>query len=239
MLKTILHTATILAILFLPSSCPAQNYRSQEGFSIGGGISSLGRLSGFLEKIAEPGTSRYEAFSWEAGFFRIRSLNENIAFSQGISVNMLGYRFKRNREIWNPGTGDSIVFESNRQVLESYYISLPFRWSFYLNKYSGGRFFLGPGLALSFPVFQVAGIKGKELNGQYHDIRDSRFPQKGPYAFLCPELETGWLYEFPDCSLARFSLFCVLRAPGIFRDDDFYEIQRYAGFRFGWIFGNN
>jgi len=239
MLKTILNTATILGILYLPISCPAQNYRSQEGFTLGAGISSLSRFSGFLEKHTELGTSRFEAVSWEAGFFRIRSLNERIAFSQGINLLMLGYSFRRNREIWNPGSGDSLVFESNRQVLESYYISFPFRWSFYLNNYAGGRFFIGPGLALSFPVFQVVGIKGRDLNGKDHDIRDSRFPQKGPYAFLCPELETGWLYEFPDCSLARFSLFCVLRAPGIFKDDEFYEIQRYAGFRFAWIFGNN
>jgi hypothetical protein len=234
----ILKATFILLLVLLSPQCPAQNYRSQEGFSMGGGISSLGRFTGFLNMENEPGTSRFQAFSWEAGFFRIRSIDENVAFSQGISVFMLGYRFKRNRELWNPGS-DSLVFESNRQILESYYISFPFRWSFYLNRHSAGRYFVGPGLALSFPVFQVAGIKGKDRNGQYHDIRDRRFPQNGPYAFLCPELETGWLYEFPDCSLARISLFCVLRAPGIFRDDDYYEIQRYAGFRFAWIFGNN
>lgn len=238
-MKNLLSLILLSPMIFLPQLSPAQNFRSQEGISLGSGITSLSRYSGFLDKTMEPGTSRFQAFSWEAGFFRIRSMTENIAFSQGISVLMLGYRFQRNREIWNPGNQDTLIFESNKQVLESYYISFPCRWSFYLNRNSGGRFFVGPGLILSLPVYQIAGIKGKDLNGQYHDIRDRRFPQKGPYAFICPELETGWLYEFPDCSLARFSLFCVLRAPGVFRDEDFYEIQRYAGFRFAWIFGNN
>jgi hypothetical protein len=217
----------------------AQNYQFQEGFSLGGGISSTGQYSGFLEKQAEPGTSQYQAFSWEGSVLRIRKINEGISFSHGIGLLMYGHRFERNRELWKSGSDDSVQFASNRQRFENYCITFPFRWSFFLNKNPGGRFFIGPGIALTLPVYQVLSIKGKDAEGKYHDITERKFPEKGPYAYLCPEIETGWLFEFPDCSLARFSLFFQVRTPGILKDDSGYSIQSYSGFRFGWFFGNN
>ena len=152
---------------------------------------------------------------------------------------MLGHRFSRNRENWHSDKPDSVFFKDNRQHLEAYYISLPFRWSFFLNKNPAGKFFLGPGISITVPVYRIAGISGTDRNGIYHDLKEQGFPSEGPYAFCCPEIESGWQTEFPDCALARFSLFFVLRAPGIFKDDDYYQIQSYSGFRFMWIFGNN
>ena len=217
----------------------AQNFRNQEGISIGGGTSSLGRYSGVLRTEHEPGTSQYQAFSWEGSFLRIRRLNDKLAFSHGLSLLMLGHSFQRDRQIWNPGNSDTLWFESNRQRLESYYVSFPFRWSFYLNQHSSGRFFLGPGFILAIPVYQIQRIRGNDRNGNYQEVSERRFPEKGPYAFLCPEFETGYLAEFPDCSLARFSLFFSLRAPGIFKDEGNYALQSFSGLRFAWFFGND
>lgn len=229
----------LLLFLALPLLGAAQNYQNQEGISLGGGISSMSRYSGFLKSTSESDVSQYQTFSWDAGLLRIKRLNQFLAFSHGLSIQMLGRRWEQDREIWNPGKVDSVPFAGNKQQLESYSVTLPFRWSFYLNRRSSGGFFLGPGILLTIPVFQVLAIRGNDLNGQYHDIVERRFPQKGPYAFLCPELECGWLFEFPDCSMARFSLFSTLRAPGFFKVQNTFGLQHYSGFRFAWFFGNS
>lgn len=229
----------LLLFLLVPLSSEAQNYRNQEGFSFGGGISSQAQYSGFLKRQPEPGTSHLQTFSWEASVLRIRRLNELLSFSHGLGLSVLGHQFRRNHEIWKPGSSDSVAFEGNRQRQEYYFISFPLRWSFFLNRYRSGKFFLGPGLTVMLPVYQVCSIKGNDAEGQYRDISERRFPDKGPYAFLCPEIESGWLFEFPDCSLARFSLFFVIRTPGLFRNESGYYIQSFSGFRFGWFFGNN
>lgn len=225
-------------MLMIQLVAAGQNFRNQEGISLGGGISSLGKYSGFLRRMPETGISQYQAVSWEISFLRIRSLNQNIAFSHGISALMLGHSYHRERDRWINGSADTIWFGNNRQHRESYFLSLPFRWSFYMNSSPGGRFFLGPGLLLSLPVFEIIRIKGKDLNGTEQSVEKRDFPASGPYFFICPELETGYLMEFPDCSLARFSFFLNLRAPGIFREDLPYSLQSFSGLRFAWFFGN-
>jgi len=226
-------------LLLCPALLPAQNYRSQEGISIGGGTSSLGRYKGSLSRSPEGGNSELQSIAWELGIIRIRKTGENMAFSYGMSLMMLGHKYRSNLFFWKPGSPDSVVLTNSRQTIENYYLGIPLRWSFYLNQNPAGRFFIGPGLLLAMPIYRNQKISGTESNGQSRDISDRSFPEKGPYAFICPELETGYLVEFPDCSLARFSLFFSLRSTGILKDENYYSIQSYTGLRFAWIFGTD
>jgi hypothetical protein len=240
-----MHSSTrffqgIFCLLLLEAhTARAQNFRSQQGFCLSAGISRPGDFQNFLHAFPEPGTRRFQAFSWEAGFLRIRSISPAAAFSQGLTLRMAGADFRRDSEIWAGSSHDSLLFGANRQRQESYFLSLPFRWSFFLNRHPGRRWFLGPGISISIPVFTIWRIRGNDRNGMYHSLSRQNFPEKGPYAFLCPELETGYQTEFPDCSLLRISLFTGIRAIGLFRPESSYTLQHFSGLRFCWFFGND
>lgn len=224
---------------FFSLSLSAQNYRNQQGIFIGAGINQPGKYSRFLEATPEPGSIQEPALSWETGFMVIRRVNPLIAFLQGISVLSLGNAFQREREIWIGAQKDSILFASNRQKIENYFVAFPFRWSFYLNQHSAGQWFIGPGISLAVPVFEVHRIRGNDLKGV--SIEESRqgWPERGPYAFICPELESGFITEFQDCSLLRISLFASFRGIGILKDENNYSLQYYGGLRLAWFWGTD
>lgn len=226
-------------LLLLISEARAQNFRNQQGLSLAAGISRPGDFRNFLDALPEPGTLQFQTFSWEAGFLRIRSISTNMAFLQGITIRMAGNRFHRNAETWTTGNRDTVYFTGNRQQMENYSVYFPFRWSFFLNRGPLYRWFLGAGFGLSIPVFEIHRIRGNDRTGNYYQFTRQNFPEKGPYAFLCPELECGFQTEFPDCSLLRISLFGTLRTSGLFKSEENYTLEHFSGLRFCWFFGND
>ena len=239
MMSRLIFGISLSYFLICPAISYTQTFRNQQGFFLGGGVSQPGRYSRFLESNPEPGTQQDAAICWEAGLMVIRKISQRAAFSQGISILMLGNSIRRNREIWLNSQQDSILFAANQQRIENYFVTFPFRWSFYLNKHRGGQWFIGPGISMAIPVYESRKIKGTDLQGVSRELNSRGWPKMGPYAFLCPELETGFMMEFPDCSLLRISLFGCLRGIDVFKGENNYTLQYFSGLRFVWFRGTD
>lgn len=218
----------------------AQTYHFQNGLSASGGISYQSHFDKNYKPVSNPNLTEKVGFSWELSYLNTKLLGENVAFTYGIGVMSLRNEFSTKTLNYKrkDGTYEQFYFSKTSQVVDVYHVGLNFRWSFFLNQ-GRNRFFLGPGITLSAPVFFVANVKGATAQTDTISFTDRYLTEKGPYFFVPLEAIAGYQFEFDDCSLFRAEAFFQFRAQGLIQKSDDKILGHYFGLRISYFFNND
>lgn len=217
----------------------AQTYHYQNGLAASGGVSYQTHFDQNFKPVSNPNLKEKAGFSWELSYLNTKLIGENVAFTYGIAASSLRNEFSTQALTYTrkDESKEQINFIRTSQVVDVYHVGLNFRWYFFLNQ-GRNRFFLGPGISLSAPVFFVADVRGATSLTDTISFKDRYLTEKGPYLFVPLEAIAGYQFEFDDCSLFRAESFFQFRAQGLIQKSDDKILSHYFGLRVSYFFNN-
>jgi hypothetical protein len=222
---------------FIRLTSMGQKYYFQNGLSLSGGTSSTAHYDANYKKLGQKEIKEKTGFAWDISYLNTRNITEHAAFTYGISVTSLNNSFESSafNYIRKDGSSDEIQFVNSNQKIVKYLVGISFRMSFFLNN-GMGRFFIGPGFAISAPVYTVANITGQTIKSDSINFEEKYFPEKEPYVFIPCELSFGYQQQFNNSSLLRIETFGTFKADGIFKKAIPMHLEKFLGLRMSYFF---